>query len=261
MLIEPVPEGCPWWDWERPNIKYCEALRCSYITAPANTWSNLAYFVVAAVIAYDVSRGVPAGSTRTAAIFSAALVVVGALSFAFHASYTLVWQFGDFLGMFIFAAVPLVLNLRRLGWLARARQFACGLGVVFVATLIMLHMWATGAKYQFIVVAMVFLVLLQEAVLALRERRRRRHGSSNSRNTTDGPRRGLLVESFVWLLVAFACSAADMARVWCHPHSVVQGHATWHVLSAVALLRLYRFYAYNFVLDARTDVLPLVKRL
>jgi len=44
------------------------------------------------------------------------------------------------------------------------------------------------------------------------------------------------------LAAAGVCSLLDVTRVWCEPTSWLQGHAVWHVLSAFALLALFRFY-------------------
>ncbi len=41
--IPPLPDGCPWSGWTLPNLKWCEDNVCAWVTAPANTWSNLAY--------------------------------------------------------------------------------------------------------------------------------------------------------------------------------------------------------------------------
>lgn len=38
------------------------------------------------------------------------------------------------------------------------------------------------------------------------------------------------------LIAAAVCSALDAARIWCDPHDhLVQGHALWHLLSAISL--------------------------
>jgi hypothetical protein len=37
-------------------------------------------------------------------------------------------------------------------------------------------------------------------------------------------------------------SLADVTRAACDPESWLQGHALWHVLSALALAALFRFY-------------------
>jgi len=42
------------------------------------------------------------------------------------------------------------------------------------------------------------------------------------------------------ILTAFAIWNATKQRL-CDPHSLVQGHATWHILCAVAAYFLYRY--------------------
>ena len=47
----PHPPNCPWHSSAdllgAPNIKWCEATLCGWISEPANTWSNLLYLVSA----------------------------------------------------------------------------------------------------------------------------------------------------------------------------------------------------------------------
>jgi hypothetical protein len=46
------------------------------------------------------------------------------------------------------------------------------------------------------------------------------------------------------LALAQTFSTLDLTRVWCDPDNhVLQGHALWHLLSAVAIAFVYRFYA------------------
>ena len=49
-----LKEGCPWVELRQvgglPNVKWCEETLCSVVAEPANTWSNLAYLVVAVLI-------------------------------------------------------------------------------------------------------------------------------------------------------------------------------------------------------------------
>eukprot|EP00179_Madagascaria_erythrocladioides_P027842 CAMPEP_0198356396 /NCGR_PEP_ID=MMETSP1450-20131203/122701_1 /TAXON_ID=753684 ORGANISM="Madagascaria erythrocladiodes, Strain CCMP3234" /NCGR_SAMPLE_ID=MMETSP1450 /ASSEMBLY_ACC=CAM_ASM_001115 /LENGTH=56 /DNA_ID=CAMNT_0044062881 /DNA_START=148 /DNA_END=315 /DNA_ORIENTATION=+ len=48
--ILPLDAHCPWASWQRPNVRWCEALRCGYIVTPVNAWTNAAYFVAAAAM-------------------------------------------------------------------------------------------------------------------------------------------------------------------------------------------------------------------
>src|SRR5690606_5345750 len=57
------PGTCPW-DGLRaatgaPNLDWCEAEVCGWAVEPANTWSNLAYFVVAAWLLWRRRRAAP----------------------------------------------------------------------------------------------------------------------------------------------------------------------------------------------------------
>ena len=48
--ITPIEEGCPWYSWTRPNVKWCEENLCAWVTAPANTYSNLLYIILGVVM-------------------------------------------------------------------------------------------------------------------------------------------------------------------------------------------------------------------
>jgi len=52
----------------------------------------------------------------------------------------------------------------------------------------------------------------------------------------------LAAGGFIALAFAIWTQAKTGSR-WCHPHSLVQGHAMWHVLCAAAAYGLYRAYA------------------
>ena len=94
--------GCPWHEAaERlgaPNIKWCESTACAWVSEPANTWSNLAYLLVALVVGWQCRR-----STHPELRWMApALFLMGLLSGIYHASNLYLTQVLDFLGMFLF---------------------------------------------------------------------------------------------------------------------------------------------------------------
>jgi hypothetical protein len=54
--------------------------------------------------------------------------------------------------------------------------------------------------------------------------------------------RGYAYASLASILTAFAIW--NVSKAWlCDAHSVIQGHAIWHLLCAVAAYFLYRYYA------------------
>ncbi|WNG58088.1 ceramidase [Archangium gephyra] len=226
-LLQP---GCPWWDmrvtWGEPNVKWCEATLCAWVNEPANAWSNLAYLAVALGCAW---RWRVTGS-RAMGHFAWTTLLVGALSFAFHATNNFASQLLDFVGMYVLAFLLVALNLHRLGWLPRERVGAVHTGLTVGCTLLVPVMRLAGVPYQLVVLGAVLVIVGTEVRLS---RRKEPHESYRD----------------FWLAVglmaaAAACSVADVTRVWCDPDNHwMQGHATWHVLSALALLFTARHHA------------------
>jgi hypothetical protein len=224
MDVPPLPPGCPWSGWALPNLKWCEENLCAWITTPANTWSNLAYLGVA-VPMWRATKGHPLLRP-----FAPAAVAVGVSSFVYHASYTYFFQFFDFVGMFLFASLPLTLNAVRLGWIGERTAPALYVALVVGCSALVPVVFGTRFPIQGIVAILILVAIGQELVLWLGRR-------------TPEPRTWWLVAVAV-LAVAATCSALDLSRVWCDPQNHwLQGHAVWHVLSAVTLLALFRFYA------------------
>ncbi|MBI3890164.1 MAG: ceramidase domain-containing protein [Candidatus Wallbacteria bacterium] len=223
--VPPLPPGCPWSGWTPPNIKWCEDNLCGWITTPANTWSNLAYLAVALFV-WRRARTDSEGLLR---LYAPACAFLGGASFLFHASYTLFFQFFDYLGMFVILALLIATNLRRAGWVsgARAPALYAALVVALSASIPCLH--AAGLPYQLLIVFLSLLVIAQELHLYLR-----------------GPR----ASSYAWffravgaLFLAAAFAALDLTRCWCDPaNHWLQGHVLWHVASALALYSAYRFF-------------------
>ncbi|MCS6912921.1 MAG: ceramidase domain-containing protein [Myxococcales bacterium] len=223
----PVPRldpSCPWEGLVQaypPNVKWCEAPLCSWVREPANTWSNLAYVVVGLWLLW---RGRREGRLTT--VFGAASTVLGVCSGIYHASTNLLTQMLDFVAMYIYAGLPLVLNLRRLGLLGGSLVYPYVLGVVSLTALTPL-VHKAGCPIQGIVGLLVLGILLSEAVLARRR---------------TAPRAWFWASLGLLTLGALA-SVLDVTRLACDPHQHwLQGHAIWHVLTAGALGALSRFY-------------------
>jgi predicted membrane channel-forming protein YqfA (hemolysin III family) len=234
--------GCPWADLIRrypPNVKWCEAPLCSWIREPANTWSNLAYVLLGVWMILQGHRDAEAGAegkadgndrARLAAIFGWAAIAVGVTSFVYHMSTNFFTQVFDFTGMYIFSALPLLINLHRLGVIRRRLPVGAYVAVVVGLTAITPAVRAAGLPIQGIVALLVLGILVTEALLAVR---------ADTRTT---PRRFFFVSLALMGLGALA-SVSDAARLVCDPQShVLQGHAIWHVLTALALVALWRFY-------------------
>ena len=227
MIVPPMQGGCPWSDITNawlPNIKWCEEQLCAIVVEPANTWSNLAYIVIGvALIALGRRRG-----DRLQATFGLAELVVGVFSFAFHMSTSGYLQVLDFAAMFVFVGLTLSLNCVRLGWITAARRVRWYLGGVAVFTGLVVGLRFTPFPIQLVTPVLILATVVTE-VLA----RRRRPTVYR-----------WFFASLVTLVGAGVLSALDASRVLCDPHDhVFQGHAAWHVLSAISLAFAQLFYA------------------
>ncbi|HYV45645.1 MAG TPA: ceramidase domain-containing protein [Myxococcaceae bacterium] len=228
-IVEPLQPGCPWADLNhalgQPNLKWCEATQCAWVTEPANTWSNLAY-VAAALVMFAWARRDPRRSLR---LMPVAVAFLAACSFAYHASSTFAFQVFDFLGMFGFLFAPLVLNLIRRGALPPSRgPVAYGALVLLGLTLVFAGR-ALKLPYQTLIAFGAAAVIASELVAMPRAAR-----PASYRD---------FAVAVTLLLVAQTLSLLDLTRAWCDPQDhLLQGHAVWHVISAASLVFVFRHY-------------------
>lgn len=225
---------CPWDpirdSYGAPNVDWCESNLCSWVTEPANTWSNLAYVAVAVVLYMRRNQSNP--YFPEARWLVPVLFALGWMSLIYHASTTFLLQILDFLGMFMLLGLPVVINLRRLGWAkSGAKAYvlwnAGMLGLLF-------SLKAAGVPYQGLIFIGILSVLFSEVAL-------RRRTSSDAFTTPPLKHLGIAVG---FLAIAVTFSALDVSRTWCNPSDhVLQGHAIWHVLSAISQVFVYSYYA------------------
>lgn len=219
--------GCPWWalsELRLPNVDWCEAQRCSWVVEPANTASNLAYLAVGLALLW-LARD---SSSRPLRFFGPAALIVGLSSGIYHASYTFVLQILDFFAMYVFCYLLLTLNLRRLGVLSPEAWRRWYWLLVVGTTALTVAVDFLGVPIQGIVFALIVGVAASELRLWLRE---------------PGTSRGWFLAALALIAAGGVFSALDVTRVWCDPwHPFLQGHAIWHLLSALALAAAYLHY-------------------
>lgn len=219
-LIVPLPPESPWASWARPDIKHCEANLAGWIAAPADTWSNLAYFAAGAWLLRRGTR--PAERT-----LGGVALAIGACSTVFHASYTAAGQALDYAGMFLLTAWLLARAAVRSGWAPRTGPAWTGLFAASAAAYALC--WALKLPVQTIMLVHATLVVVLEARLALAGR--------------GGPR-APLAAAVAMIATAYAFWRMDHTDRFCRPDDhLFQWHAAWHLLTAAALVPLARFHA------------------
>ena len=206
----------------------------------ANTWSNLAYIVVGL---YGVALGSrdlrqPRSDTflvRTPALslaFGAACCCLGIGSGLFHASLTRLGQQLDVASMYPPLMVMIAVGMGR--WIPALRLGSRSLPtwpllIVLVALasgLLFYYKWSMSSPnvLQSLVGSLATLTLLARLC---------------SSRKLDGR---WLVASSAALVTAVFCRQLDIAGRFSGPDAWAQGHALWHMLTALSLGCLYAFY-------------------
>ena len=192
---------------------------------PANTWSSLAFVVVAIiVIARWLKARHIASQPAYPILLAMTLLVVGFGSAFFHSTLSFRGQFVDVLGMYLIATFALLYGIDRLAGLGNRRLIGA-----YVATNTIL----AAILYWMPVLRRAVFGLLMIAVIGVEAAIARR---GQQRSTAK------LKIAIALLGIGFAVWMIDYTRILCRPESWMQGHAVWHVLGALAAWYLYLYY-------------------
>ena len=224
------------------GVEFCERLQSGPVKQPANTWSNVGFFVVGLAVGGQAWRDVAARKARGwdnrmvssvafPASYACLSVLIGVGSAALHASTTRWAAELDLLAMHLWGAWCIAFATTRL------RRASDGLFVsVFagqVVALVARLTLSTEPRYpsgSSLFGAMIAAAIALELTGRWRNRRLVRMDNHH------------LAWAVGVFLVAYACwRASSAAGPWCDPDSLWQGHAVWHLLCAasVALVYLY----------------------
>jgi hypothetical protein len=233
-----------WWlavahGWLGPDVgrgdRFCEAARDAGVLQPANTFSNVGFVLAGLGIAWraGASSTTIVANPRLAAAYGVVVVLLGPASAAMHATQSALGGHLDLLSMYLVAAFASAYAWTRV--LRRGTGFFAALFVGVVVTCELVeripgHVPVVDVAANLAFGVFLLVALAGEAVLWRRGDGRRQVGWG--------------LASVGALALAFAIwNAAKDGSPWCHPDSLLQGHAAWHLLCAVAAYALYRLYA------------------
>ncbi|MDX6355343.1 MAG: hypothetical protein QOF98_2246 [Streptomyces sp.] len=225
--------------WLGPDVGrgdgFCEAARPGWLKQPANALSNLGFVAAGLVIGWHA--GLPSGRLARwglATSYAVLVVLLGPGSMAMHATQSALGGHLDLTSMFLVAGFAASYALMR-----RLDRGPAFFGVTFLAILVLSELVELRVPGALPVVDtpgnLVFGLCLVVAI-ALEVRMRRRNGRLGDVRWIAGSVASMVVAFTIWNL-------AKDGRPLCHPHSLLQGHAAWHVLCAVAAYCLYRYWA------------------
>lgn len=220
-LPSPQPSHCPWGGWEMPSMQFCEANLCSWITQPANTWSNLVYFVVAIYI-WNHSSGKNKPRSR---LIAPIVFLIGLGSFLFHASATFFGQFFDLGFMFLFSSLIVSMNFKRLEWIKPKHELPLFYVLSFLGMGILYLNHHSGIPYF---TAEILIFIITEYKLS------QSHAAASNYKELKIAVGFLILSQLSWQL--------DYRGIVCNENNHwLQGHALWHVLNSIAFVWFYKF--------------------
>lgn len=228
MNIPQLPTNHPWYflsKYGTPNVKWCEQTQFSWVTEPANTWSNLAYLFMGLLIIQMTKQS----KNVFLKLMGPMMIALCFCSGIYHASYTFALQVLDFLGMYLVLLPPIYINFQRMGH--KFNKPILHYSIMSIAlTILTVVLHLNSIPIQGIIVVMIILLLATEFKIRRADAKKEAHYGS------------------YFMAMAFMASAAvfsflDVSRTVCDPHNhIFQGHATWHILSSIAVYFLSRFY-------------------
>jgi len=222
-------------DWGRFAPASCTDTRCfcemprvgALLLQPANSLSSFG-FVFAGLLMFLMARSrdwMSAFPPLAASILGVAAIIVGIGSLLLHATLTLWGQFFDVLGMYLISGFFLVSALAK--WRnipdRRALVYYALLCAVLVGIL-----YALPEVRRWLFAVILGIAILVELVFA--------------RSLRPNVRTGYYVAGLIANIVAFTIWNLDQRGQLCQPDSLLQGHAVWHLLGAVALWFAFLYY-------------------
>jgi hypothetical protein len=229
---------------------FCERVHDGFVKQPANTWSNVAFIFSGIYIGWlSYKNRFTANNLMTQTsfipiLFACIVVFLGPGSIAMHGSNGPWGGFLDLLSMFMISSFVFCYGLRRLLGMSDLM-----FGILFVISVvascwvflnpinnttpfISLSEWIFGLQ----------LVLSFPVELYLR----------HHHQTKSIMHRG--IASMLTMMVAFGIwNLSRTTESWfCDPESLIQGHAIWHILNALAAYFLFMYYV--------TEELPVTGR-
>ena len=209
-----------WGGWPPATMHFCEELTRGPLVQPCDAISSAA-FVVVGLFLFRIVR-----EKSVFLLFPVSAVLLGITSFLFHASWTFFFQVFDVSSMFMLSCLLLSFNAWRLELLTERQLPFAYVALLAASIASMVTLKGRSGETLFAVEITVF--LLSEAVLAKRR---------------PATRYKFFLRAFATFFAAVAIWVLDVKEILCDPKNhFLQGHAVWHVLNAVCLYFLYRFY-------------------
>ncbi|GAB4042889.1 ceramidase domain-containing protein [Spirosoma litoris] len=223
-------------------VEYCEFNHVDkFFHQPMNTYSNLVYFffgVLIVQIAYDDYKN--DGLKRQnrlesfpmlSALMGICFIYLGFGSAFFHASLTYIGQRVDMNGTYGITLVLVSIGLYHVLYKVRFTQPVKTIWTVSLVILIILFLKIALLIPSSTLLPGLILALLICIAINYFQFRKERSGLVG-------------IASLVLMVIAVKFRTLDVQKIGCDPHSLIQGHSIWHLLTALSSVCSYSFFRF-----------------
>ncbi len=214
---------CPWSEFKPAVLQFCERSLCEWIRQPANTWSNLSYILIGLWLIYQARKQ----KTPQTSLLGVYAIVLGIMSAFYHASGTFIGEVLDFSSMFLLSSFCLSSSLSRFyGWDYKSLRIVSVATVAVSACLLVLFQ-SIGVE---LFATQLFATLIFEFLIYRKK----------EIQTVYKP----LVSFIVCFSLAYIVWQLDHKHIVCYPDfHWINGHAIWHILTAVGIYFIFKYYS------------------
>lgn len=220
------------------GLNFCEHSRDALIKQPANTFSNISFIIVGLIIARLLMIEKYAGNknrlTKTLfypTFFASLCVLMGPGSMAMHASTTIIGSYFDVTSMYLLSAFMFAYAFIRLFNLNELTFFISFLFVMFICNMV----YFFGSNIFFwldrnsIFGVFVVLATLLEYIIIYK-------------NKISLKKRWAVLFSITFIIASIIWHFSKTGNMLCYEYSLIQGLAIWHILDAITLYFMFRYY-------------------
>jgi hypothetical protein len=218
-------DACPWSGFQGATASFCETRLCGWVVEPANTWSNISYFI-AALFVFLGNRD---GKRPELSLIAVTAFLVGIGSTLFHASGTRFGEIIDVSAMYLISGLFIVFAARRIWPIGKTQLFIIYFLIAGLSSLTLVLTTSNGILLfaGHIVTAAVLEFIYFKRAPAMPDYRFLR----------------LMAFGFAFAYVAWLL---DFRKIVCDPDNhILGGHAVWHLSNATCLWTYFK-YAQQF---------------
>ncbi len=205
--------------------RFCEQVNQTGIAQVSNSWSCIAFLLIGVLIITHAKRTKQFINNRPiySYLFGLLVATVGFTSFWNHAALNFWGGFTDVWSMYLLASFAILLSLESptTGSIAKTLSLWAAVNIPLAAVAA-----SRGVITDYVFAFLIFLLIAVELLAQQKNK--------------------FVEKKYFWLslgtlLVAFGIWQLDIRGIWCNPESLIQGHAVWHLLCAIASYFLYLY--------------------